>query len=209
MGKAGGAGDWWLNGRMAHDFKNAADYAAAILDITGNNCHSSTGVQPGHTPGVGLILNGTSHYLITPFTAQAGSSAIIKFSGGTLSGNRCIFGVFGPDFIAPYTDMFGCHTSLDAEASNVRVSGCGSYVTVSGRVASGTMAIAGQDGYYNGLPEAVIPGPIVGSSLPLFIGARNVGGSPSQYWAGTITSFIAYDHARSDAQILATSAAMP
>lgn len=209
--RLGVTGDNWDPGNeglsiwAAYEPDLAATFAASLLDQSGNanDAGDPGGVNtPDWATGAadGWIFNAAaSEYLTTTFVpAQDQSqSMIIKFSnysgGGYLVGSR-----------------FGAarNFELRADAGNVYYWN-GSLQAVAPTIASGTLAIAGTQGYRNGAAEGAAIGAYAGPNVfGVYIACENSSGAAQNHATAKIQRLYIYDVILTAGQIAAIHAAI-
>jgi hypothetical protein len=204
--RGGGAAAWWDGAYAAYSPDTAASLAASYTDLTGNGRNlPGTGVPPTHTPGTGWIFNGTTQYLVTNILPSVDQtwSAIVEFSGLVTGAVASI--VFGYSksastfYIAPHLAATGKHRYASGDAQSVFDTGAA--------VLSGIMAVAGTKAYLDGNPDGDIPSvPGTGAADAIFIGARSLNGSPSNYCNITISKIGFWSSTLTPADIAAKTA---
>ena len=214
-GRGGAAAAWYLAGGVsaancaaAYQPIGAASLSASYDNIAapGNGLADGTydaapGVAPTFDTATGWTLAG-SQYLTTgvvPVNNQTWS-LIVRFS------NVGSFGV----------PVFACASAAGAtpylgvepwdNASNSRRYFAGNIYSTSTRVDNGVMAVAGNQGYYNGSADGGTIGTATGTFQAIFIGKL---GLYNGFWfTGKIQALAIYNATLSAAQVAAISAAM-
>lgn len=203
LGRSGGAAvPWYLAGGApmpiaAYQPKGAATLADSYINLANPGTYNAApGVAPTFATATGWTFNGTTQYLTTGVVPTASTTVLVRFSGATADGVYTMIG--------SRTVNFGMRN---------RVSGARQYFLVStatgtgAGVDAGVMAIAGNQGYYNGAADgsAMTAGTY---SFSLFIAALNNLGGPAQWWGGNIQAVAIYAATLSATQVAAVSAAM-
>lgn len=193
---------WWKGGYAAYDPKNASSYVTSLLDITGNGRHAITGIQPGHTPGMGWNFDGLSQWIRTPFFLTSGFGIIIKFSGalpdtiglcGSYNTGESRYG------LAIYPNYLGQRWFSNGVVQQTFATG----------QTSGTMAIIGTNGYSNNSLVTSTLQDNPASSRFLFFGALNIDNVAMFFAQVVISSVVIYNVPRSDEDVFSTSIVMP
>lgn len=211
QGRAPTAADWWdpnnegLCVWAAYQPKGAANFAASILDLTGNGNHA---VDPGgaNTPGWnavnGWTFDGVQQYLTTTFVPQndQSQSALGQFTGAaailaTVCG--CRGGGGGRQFLlAPtYNPILGIRYANGGNADVIPT------------LANGNIGVAGASGYRNGIAEGIL-GAWTDVAISAYIGCRNNIGVPDAWFDGEIHALAIYDCVLTAPQMLAVATAM-
>ena len=163
---------------------------------------AAPGVAPTWSPGAGWTFNGTDQYLttgivpgfsggITPYTM------LVRFSGaatdgGTLAGQYTGGARFELQARALYSDNHYYHN--------------GDSVYVSGRLSSGVMAVAGNQGYLNGAADGkAIAAGYATTALDVWIANRN---GAADLYAGNIQAMAIYSRKLTEAEVWLASQQM-
>ena len=201
----GGVPAWAVGGYAAYDFIGAASYAEAKLDLTGNLRHATDGTAyPTWANGVGCTFNGSTQYLVAPIILQSAWSILVKYDVGANTGARSLWGAngnVGGRYYLLYPALSGALSNIyhgNTTSPSIAINTSGTYGIADRRVFL--------DGSYT---TSLAAASASNTSTVIYIGAFNNNPTAIQFLAGVITSFIVYDETRSDAQMLATSAAMP
>lgn len=210
LGGVGGSTPAYLLGGVtlsdvlaAYEPKGAASQAASYLSKTGSN-NAIAADTPGWDTTNGWKFNGTSNYLTTSILGQAGMSIIISLSNNASSSRANIVGA---------TD--GAVGGLAIETVGVVTSktrfGHGSAIQeISPKMTQGILAITPTKVFFNGYPYTTNAQNWSGvTPKNLWIGCKNVNGSPGLYNSVYVQALYIYSAALSDAQVLAISDAMP
>lgn len=153
-----GAVDWWdVSGKTcigAWAAKGAASLAASYTDLSGTGNNLSLGVAPTWNTTTGWTFNGTTQYLQTGITCGQGYSFIVRFSSASTAGSN---------FLAGADSSTNRRLYLWSTLGTSHVFGAGGYLIVAGGAySSGVMAVAGNQGYYNGSTD--------GGAIPAYSG---------------------------------------
>lgn len=193
--------NWWEAGGAtgciaAYQPLGAASYAASKVDLSGSG-HNAADIAGGMnwdangwTPGAGclsvVVLVGMTYTAIVQF------ADMIDGQGDNLFGAESAAGSFA---LVP-NDAGG----VLYVASNAEVSSPPSLL-------AGNLAIAGSQGYRNGvLDAALVPG--LAPTVNIYVGGRNSNGSPLAMSSGRIKAFALYDNTQNAAKVLAVRLAM-
>lgn len=181
--------------------------AASLADSYTNEANPGTytaapGVAPTWAYGTGWTFNGTTQYLTTGVvpTNNQTWSAIIRLSGITNSNGRA----YGYNNAIPlYFEL------IPTTGTQILYRNSGT-VAVSAPVTSGVLAVAGTQGYKNGVAEGgTIPNPGANAFTgAVYIGCRNQNGSPLNFMAGSVQAFAIYSGTLTLADVVAITAAM-
>jgi hypothetical protein len=193
---------WYLSGGVnpancigAYAAKGAASLAASYVNLANPGTYDLTlGSAP--TLGANGWTFAGAQYLKTGITAAAGWTAIVKFSGAAVANGRLFAGEGDRRFGIVPNDATGV------------VYLYGSTLTKTPGLASGVLAIANSRGYRNGVDDGAIASTGTNFSA-IYIGCRNIGGSPSVYYSGNLAAISFYSSELTLAQIQAVGAAMP
>lgn len=174
-GKGQDAANWWqaLTCPWAvYQPKGAADFAASLLDLSGNGNHA---VDPGggDTPGWGADgwdLTLGDDYLTTTFVPQNDQSqtVLIQYTNATIANDK-IFGQADGVSREFNIELFG--SNIGYRNGNIALSGAGSPV-------AGNVGIAGNQGYLNGAAVGGAIGAWAGAAFQTcYIGCAQIGGA--------------------------------
>ncbi len=179
----------WLTGGIpaanciaAYEPMDAATLATSYINAANPGVYDCTlGVAPIFEAGVGWGLTGTQ-YLRTGIVAGSTWSAIIRFTGATLT-SRSLFGAArtaGQNnfYIAPYSDRVWYGYGREAGKTP--------------QIASGVLAITPAKGWRNGTNEIAISSSAI-TTFPIMLGCLNLGGTPTALFVGKIQRAYFYD----------------
>lgn len=175
--RAGGVSAWWnVPGVVAaYQAVGAADATAARVDLTGNGYGLALGVAPTWDAVNGFTFNGTDHYFTTTLIPQDGWSALMEFRA--YSGTGILFGLYNS--AAPQYARFYGRANRGTSAVGY---GMGLEVSVAPEMSTGSLGIAGKQGYRNGVADG---SPATGSwdanTIPLYVGCRNSDGTANVF----------------------------
>jgi len=195
---------WWVvAGKTcvaAYQPKGAASYAASLSNLANPGIYDAAeGVQPGWAGATGWTFDGATQYLTTGITPASGWSGVGRWSGVTSSTGA----------------IFGSETNTDDRfflypwfADGKHYYANGGYVGVAGVSAAGVMAIAGTEGYLNGVPDLVI-GAWSGPGKAVLIGVWTSTDFPLlNYFSGNILAIAFYSDILTDGEVATLSTAI-
>ena len=208
-GRPSAGGDWWdpdgdgLCIWAAYQPKGAASFAASLVDLSGNG---NDAADPGgaNTPGWDAVNGWTfgagADYLITTFVPQNDQSQtiLVQFTNATTGWHVGISQ--GGDYFGGYSVQLGFSVYCN-----------GGDVSVGGETyGSGNFAVAGNQGYKNGIAHGGAIGAWGGTLVdPVWIGGLNfVGFGLLQAFDGNIQALAIYDCVLTAPQVLAIATAM-
>ena len=207
---------WYLSGGIlaanciaAYQPKGAASLAASYVNLANPGTYDAApGTAPTWAAGTGWTFNGTTQYLTTGIVPAATFTIIAQFSGASLPpGNY-------PQPVGQNTTGAVNNISnggvIPFPGGNHYFSWGGAATTVAGGLAAGNLALAGNQGYLNGVADGAAVGGGYGvATRGLFIGARNSNAGAAEYWyAGNIQAVAIYDVTLTAPQVAAVAAAM-
>ena len=159
LGQKGGLRTWWnLDGGIpdptgAYQSVGAASFADSLVNLANPGTYDLTvGNAPAWDAVNGWTGDGINDYLRTGITPADGWSAIVRFSGVAIWFTDCLFG-----------ESDGANPSARFAITPARNYQQGGSLGVAGNTAAGIMAIAGQQGYLNGVAD--------GGAIPAWAGA--------------------------------------
>ena len=210
LGRSGGAAavPWWLAAGVtpvaAYAPKGAASLAASYTNLANPGTYNAApGVAPTFDTATGWTFAAAlSQYLTTGIVPGAGWMAIVKFASASGT-NPYLFGANGANRYFMISPVVG---SVVRYQSGVTV---GNQKDVSPALVSGTLAIAGQYGYRNGVQDASGMAAAYADAAAIYIGCRNANGTASNFLSGQISSFWIYNATLSSANVAIQAAAMP
>lgn len=203
---------WYLAGgvaaancKAAYQPIGAASLAASYTNLANPGTYDAApGTAPTFATGTGWTFNGTSQYLNTGITPVSGGSMIVRFSGGSSTGDRCLIGC--DVWSNPVVWLLHRWASVNP---NIVSYGNGAYVTPTGALNSGVLCVAGNQGYRDGSANGTTIGAWSGSmTQTLVIAARQEAGVKSYFYAGDIQAVAVYDTTLTGAQVAAITTAM-
>lgn len=201
---------WWLSGGIAAANCVAAytpKGAASLVASYDNNAAPGNGLADGTydaAPGVaptwgaatGWTFNGTDMYLTTGVVPASGWSMIVRFSDVAVN-SRWLMGSEAPQFYLASNWAGG--VLYGANGIGFRNPG----------IASGVIAIAGQQPYRNGATDGATVGAGGWATVrPIAIGALNSNGAIVYYVNGKIQAAAIYNATLTAPQVAAVSTAM-
>lgn len=189
------AGDGWSPGSLAESYINR---------VNPGTYDAAPGTAPTWAAATGwTFLAASSQYLTTGLVpAGGGYSLVARFNSASWA--------VGPRNPAGGHDGTprGLSLSIRTGAPTRTYFNQGGISTGATAPAAGTMAVAGQQGYFDGTPD--------GGAIPtgattwreLYIGCLNNNGVPSRYLNGVITAIAVWDITLTAAQVAAIHAAL-
>lgn len=212
--KSAAAAGWWLSGGISAadvagvwQAKGAASLAASYLRLAGDQGYANIdpavvgiGVAPTWNVTDGWIGAGTS-WLNTGIVPSNQWSAIVKFSG--LANENYPFGSMNTGTI-----RFAIAPSPSSLPTMVAYQN-GNYILVAPQAASGTFAIAGPNGYRNGILDTSGLTGNGATGKAIYIMALNFNGTTYGRITGSVQHFVVYKTVITGPQVLAVSTAMP
>jgi hypothetical protein len=208
IGAIGGEVPWWdpeeegLCVWGAWQAVGVASFAASLLDLSGNGNNLGDpggGGTPGWNAIDGWICNGIGNYLTGTFVCQndQSQSIIVQYSGVTNAGQLCGAHQGG-------ANDFGLFPNV---AANVRYYN-GNVVLSPPVLLTGNLAIAGNQGYRNGVPDGGAIGGYAGVPVQaVYLGCINNAGVPASFCAVNIRACAIYECTLTAAQVLAIATA--
>lgn len=201
--------NWWEAGGATGTVqvlqpKGAASYAASLLDLSGNGNNASEGAAPTWDTVDGWTFSGTpaDTFLDTGIVPASGWTMVVRFSnGGVTTGTMIVAGLGSGTPSRFFLDT--------CEDTTNHVYGAGGFTVVANRITSGVMAIAGQQGYLDGVADgAAASGSGWTTTRSVYIGGNNNGGLRNATYAGNVQAIAIYDNTLDAATVAAVSAAM-
>jgi len=201
--------NWWdpegasLSVWAAYNPYEANSQAHSYMDVSGNGNDVTAGTAPGWANGSGWTFTAaSSQYLVTTFAPANDQSqtVIVQFSGVDNNGY-----------------LFGCIEDANEEFWIIPDDGASAVEFANGQADTdatvhleGNLALAGDEGYKDGVALGLSMGAWAGSSTTAaYIGAyNNNGGGAAGFLNGTIKLMVIYDVALTDAQVAAVVDAM-
>lgn len=207
-GAVGGAAPGWWDPNAAglciwaaYQAKGVANLAASYVDLSGNGNNAGVGVAPAWDAVNGWKFNGIAHFLTTTFVPQMDQSQtmIVQFTNrtGGFAANK-ICGSYGGAGLAYFflRSGFGGSTYCN-----------GGVRSLAPAIVFGNLAVAGNQGYMNGVPHGAAIAAWTAAGAAAYIGCWNNGG-PADYMPIYIQAFALYDCALTGGQVAAVEAAM-
>lgn len=188
---------------IAYQPKGAADYAASKVNLANPGTYNATdgAAFPTWDAVNGWIFNGSTQYLTTGYIPAAGQtkSLIARLSDAVTSN----FPLIGTQANA---NKFGVMANSAWQGG--RTYGNGSpTVTVLGQLTGGVFAVAGNQGYLNGVPEGGVITAHAGVLIAIRVGHDFSSGADGWY-QGYLQALAVYDITLSAEQVLAVYAKM-
>ena len=188
------ASGWWddsgaISGCVAaYAPVGSASLAASYVNLQNPGTYNaSPGTAPSFDTATGWTFNGTSQWLTTGYTQSAASSTIsilVRFSGGSSSGNRALLGITDN----PPGQNLGIWQRLSGATYFVNGGGPSQPAAVT----SGVLGIATTQGFLNGATYGGAFSAATKTWFPLSIGAY-YSGSVSQFFSGQIQAIAIYN----------------
>lgn len=182
----------------------ADSLAHSYMDLSGNGNDATVGTAPGWDTGEGWQFTAaSSQYLTTAFTPANDQSqtVIVQFKAVTNNGY-----------------LFGCIEDANEEFWIIPDDGGGNVEFANGQsntdatvVLAGNLAVAGDEGFKEGVAQSMSLGAWAGASAEVaYIGAYNQGGGggAAGFLGGTIQAMAIYDVTLTDAQVAKVAVAM-
>lgn len=205
------ASQWWLSGGIsaanciaAYQPKGAASLAESYTNLANPGTYNAA---PGIAPSLisdGWSFTGTE-YLTTGIPLSTGYSAVVRFSNWTTTNDKYLFGAYN---IASIT-LFAL-SPRDSAGLTVYWNGRGAngFRRTSPSLVSGILAVAGNQGYRNGLADGNIFINGFAPTVSPYLGGLNADGTLSNGGIGYIQAIAIYNVVLSAAQVLAVTNAM-
>lgn len=202
---------WWLASGItplaAYQAKGAATYVASLVNLVTPGTYDLT---EGNSTVTWDAVNGwqftiaAAKYLNTNLVPASGYSMLIQFSNHTPNGTMMLCG----EFKSATTSRFNLGTD-SVPAGGLCYYGSGASVAVAPSLTAGNLAVAGQQGYRDGVADGAAIGAWAGTTtFSIFIGARNLNGSPSQFSTNNTKAFIVFSSTLTAPQVALQVAAM-
>lgn len=206
---------WWLSGGIAsanciaaYQPKGADDLADSYINVANPGTYDAApGTAPTWDATNGWKFDAASSQYLTTGIVPADDqtwSAIIKFTDSGTNNNCALFGY-------AHTTNDGC---MDIEpkmgfVNHAYSNGIVDGSSVSGVITAGTLAVAGNKAYKDGVDEGVTLTSVVGAnSTPLYIGCMNAYGVAGRFCSSYIQAFAIYDVVLTEVQVQAIGTAM-
>jgi hypothetical protein len=206
-------GGWWLAGGISaanaiavYQPIGAASYAVSLSNLANPGTYdASEGTAPDWDAVNGWKFDGSDDYLETGVTPSSQSwSYIIKFSDCSAA-------------VSDYNRIFGAETGSNPRVFMIpypedvddRYYSNGGLVATGDAVTEGVMAIAGTNGYLNGVSDSISLAAWSGAlSQSIYIGCTNDDGSAVRFAAVYIQAFSIYNTVITAGQVSALTTAM-
>jgi len=208
----GGETPWWLAGGISagnvvavYQPKGAASLAASYVNLANPGTYDAApGVAPTFDTATGWTFNGSTQYLTTgivPVNNQTWT-IMVRFSDAPAAGT--FQSIAGLGWAGGQGFMLAITT-----ATSRRSYYSGSLVHVGILTQNGVMAIAGNQGYYNGVANgATISAAAFTNTFALVIGALNQANSIVSFFNGKIQAAFVASSTLTAGQVAALSTAM-
>lgn len=206
LAKLGRTSNWWeaggASGAVAvYQPIGAADLANSYTDLSGNGNDAAPGVAPTWDAVNGWTFNGTNQYLdsgVVPANDQTWTMIVHLTSWA--SGDSRIAGSLNDN------DSF---FSLRATTTLGILYGNGSKSVFSApAVSSGVFAVAGNNGYRDGIIDKSGWTGWTGTPIEIYIGALNLQTNPAAFGEFKMQAIAIYNNTLDAAEVLAVSNAM-
>lgn len=198
------ASNWWEAGGAsgclaAYQSKGAASLAASYVNLANPGTYNpALGVAPTWDVVNGWTGNASTMYLKTGIVPAVGYSMLVQFTNAAAAATEYPAGSYklNAEFaLAPY--FFGAQVIFRN----------GSFVSVAPNMTSGNLAVAGQQGYRNGVSDGGAIGAWTGGvGLEIYILCVNVAGVASNISSASVQAMVIYDNTIDD--VAAVAAAM-
>ena len=203
-GRGGAAAQWWLSGGVlaanavaVYQPVGAASLAASYTNLANPGVYTAApGVAPTFDTATGWTFNGSTQYLTTGVTPNAGGASMIcrmQLSPSTVNAICSSYSTNKRFFLTSNYTGIG------------RIYGYGNALSISPGINTDcVMAIAGLNAYLNGSSDGTVT---AGGTLPteiILVGATAVGA----YSGGIVTALAIYNTILTAPQVAAISAAM-
>jgi len=199
--------NWWEAGGAsgcvaAYNATGAASLAASYTDLSGSGNNAAPVVAPTWASGTGWIFNGSTQYLDTGIVPSSGYSMIAQITNSVVSGLRCIMGSSDTDDSRFY--LFSTYSNLDGKV----LYGSGNFQAVAPWLQNGNAAVAGQQGYRDGVADGGAIGAWgAANNQPIYVGARN-SGAAAEFFSGNVTACAIYSGPLSAPEVSAVATEM-
>lgn len=200
-------GDWWTAAsqllviRQVLDAKNAASYAASLLDLSAAGNDAATGVQPAWANGTGWTFNGSTQYINTGLTPADGETFAIRFSA-ILSTAGHIAGSVGDAALNVHQGATYSQTANQMTYAN------GGYLSTQPFITSGVVILTRGRCYVNGQKLGKFSAWNGTNPYALLIGCSNKRGTPANFAQVTVELFLLGTGGLDEQQVAALTAAM-
>lgn len=197
--------DWWLASGFtpwaAYQPKGATNFAASLLDLTGNGNHASDpggANTPTWDPVNGWKFDGIQQYLVTTFVPRVdqSQSMLVQFTNLT-----------GPGGLAGSLTGAGQFYYLYWSGVN-RTYANGNFRIFGAPTVAGNMAIAGPQGYFDGAVNDGLCGAVANPAPAVYIGALNDGGVAAFFCPVYVQAVAVYDSTLTAPPVAVQAAAM-
>lgn len=204
MGGAALAVPWYLSGGIAsanclaaYKGKGASSLASSYVNLANPSTYDITTLSAPTLAAGGWNFDHDAHYLVSTGLPWANTSTVIvRFTDCSSD--------YTADRIVCY-GLGGLSLIRGASGSAVHYYFNGNWDSVAGRLTAGTVAIANDEAYLDGVTEGAITASAAGGAN-IFWGASDAGGTSNVQ--GTIAAMAVYDIALTTAQVLALHTSM-
>ena len=213
--EAAATGGWWDNfGAIAGCWgawqaKGATSFAASLADQTGNGRHlvdPGGAATPAWAVGVGWTFDGIANYLVTTFVCDADQtqSGIAQFAAWNGLAFDFLFGQWDG---GGATRRFG--VAPDWGGGNAHYMNQNEQNGAAAVAAAGNLAVAGAQGYYNGIADGIPLAAGASAMLwPVYVGCWNNNGAPAGFFGGNIVALALYERTLTAPEVATVAAAM-
>jgi len=201
------AANWWEAGGATgavgvYQPKGAASLAASYVNLANPGTNDAApGVAPTWASGTGWSFNGSTQYLTTGLVPASGYSMICQYDGLSGASIEVLCGIASTVDDARFWIM-------PRHTADLHIWGYGDAInTTATRSASGVMALAGTNGYLDG----VLDGPAGtwnSTVLDIYIGGNNSDTGILNTIGGNISALAVYNTTLTGPQVAAITTAM-
>jgi len=194
LGGGAAAVPWYLAGGVAaadcvgaYLAKGATSLAASYINLANPGTHDLTATSaPAFNTATGWTFSGASQYLISDITPEANYSAFVQFgslvfTGVPLCNDQGLFGCYNAGGLTHFTVELYNQTNMVYYANS-------NSVGVTPILASGNLGFTNRC-YRNGTLDSGTALSAVACERPIYIGAKNLNGTPSLFVKGNISAF--------------------
>lgn len=182
---APGSGNWWEAGSAptpvaVYQPKGAASLAASYVNLANPGTYNAApGVAPTFDAATGWTFNGSTQYLTTGITPGSATwSALCRFSGGTTTGYKIVFGT-------RYTGATSQLFEIFQQGDGVSYYANGGFVSTA-RVVAGVLSLAGKSAYKNGVADGTISAGELSAIGDIYIGGTHASTGAMFYFTGNV-----------------------
>jgi hypothetical protein len=199
------AAKWYEGAIAAYQPKGAASLAASYVNLANPGVNNAApGVAPTWDAATGWIFNGSTQFLKTGIIGAESLTMIIRFLDASVSVNQELCGSTGAGVGS--ATRFRIVNNLNGQRAYYYGSAVTNRVTPS--VTNGIMALAGNNGYFNGVPDGTPTGTWSGTGADNYIGASNFAGTTIGFSIVKVQAFGIWPSILTPAEVATVSAAM-